>query len=382
MPNSLRELQDYFYHGDESLAIRRLSDFVMDTGDLRLFKEALKLYDLFEVQGKNAAGVFSKLLTETELSLKNTESNYNSSQTLIELKNLGKQYSKSNFKIENIDLRVNYGDIVGLVGENGNGKTTLLHLMYGDLVKSAGSIKYHFSKKPNDSYALRSQMVFVPQRIPRWYGSLMDNLKFTNNFYQREGEQNRLWAELMVARLGLRPYRHLTWNRISSGYKTRFEIARVLLRKPKLLLLDEPLANLDIFAQQTLLSDIKYIAQSKVNPFGVILSSQQLYEVEKVSNHLVFLQNGKPKYLNTHNKADLGSNSVFELETQSSSKELLDALKMHDGVSVNFNGGSYVIKVDGSLSSKQFLASIIQHSIDLQSFRNISNSTRRFFEEK
>ena len=62
----------------------------------------------------------------------------------------------------------------------------------------------------------------------------------------------------------------------------RFELARMLLRKPKILLIDEPLANLDILAQQTILDDFRNIAGSPYRPIAIVLSSQQLYEVEKL----------------------------------------------------------------------------------------------------
>lgn len=70
----------------------------------------------------------------------------------------------------------------------------------------------------------------------------------------------------------------------------RFELARMLLRKPKILLIDEPLANLDILAQQTILDDFRNIAGSPYRPIAIVLSSQQLYEVEKTSQQVVFLK--------------------------------------------------------------------------------------------
>src|ERR1700743_3852361 len=101
----------------------------------------------------------------------------------------------------------------------------------------------------------------------------MKNLKYTSTCFGWKGKENFLWTEMIIARMGLRPFRTYTWNRISSGYKMRFELARTLLKQPEILLLDEPLANLDILAQQIILEDLKYLAQSQTMPLSIILSS-------------------------------------------------------------------------------------------------------------
>ena len=76
----------------------------------------------------------------------------------------------------------------------------------------------------------------------------------------------------MVARLGLWEYKHLKWSELSSGYKMRFELARTLLQEPAVMLLDEPLANLDVLAQQVVLDDLKSFARSLTRPIAMILT--------------------------------------------------------------------------------------------------------------
>ncbi len=141
--------------------------------------------------------------------------------------------------------------MLGIVGENGNGKTTLLRCMAGQLALDSGVLNFTRLEKP-DHYGIKHQLAFIPQRIPRWFGLLKDNLHFSAAISGVKGEENNVMVDFMLERLDLTPYAHLTWNQISSGYRTRFEIARILLLKPKLLILDEPLANLDINAQQSI----------------------------------------------------------------------------------------------------------------------------------
>lgn len=200
-------------------------------------------------------------------------------QTVISVKGLTKKYG-AGFTLGPIDLEVKSGEIIGLVGENGNGKTTLLRSLCGDLKPTSGSIKYNFPCK--DDYDLRTKLVYIPQRTDTWRGSMYENLVFTAANYGYKPEENKAVVDLIITRLGLRPFRKHSWNSLSSGYKMRFELARMLLRKPKILLIDEPLANLDILAQQTILDDFRNIAGSPYRPIAIVLSSQQLYEVEKL----------------------------------------------------------------------------------------------------
>ena len=82
------------------------------------------------------------------------------------------------------------------------------------------------------------------------------------------GDENDLLVKVYMIRFGLWKFRNHKWSELSSGYKMRFELVRSFLRSPNLLLLDEPLANLDVLAQQLILEDLKYMSQSLRNPLG------------------------------------------------------------------------------------------------------------------
>lgn len=165
----------------------------------------------------------------------------------------------------------------------------------------------------------------------------------------------------------------------------RFELARMPLRKPKILLIDEPLANLDILAQQTILEDFKAIAKSLFRPIGIILSSQQLYEVEKTSDQVIFLKQGKQKNLydtiesSSENEELQIAPLVLEFECTASQGELTQLFQELGLVSLQFNGGTFIATFSGKVTIYQFLQIIISNQLQVLYFRNISNSTRRFF---
>lgn len=158
----------------------------------------------------------------------------------------------------------------------------------------------------------------------------------------------------------------------------RFELARTLLRRPKVLLLDEPLANLDILAQQIILEDLKFLSQSIRNPFGVILSSQQLYEVEKVSTEVLFLEQGKLKIEGDTNDLE-GDFTIVEIDVENTKEELLTALSNIEIKQIKFNGGSYIAYFDDEISMNMILSEIGKSSLKVKYIRDISKSSRRFF---
>jgi ABC-2 type transport system ATP-binding protein len=180
----------------------------------------------------------------------------------------------------------------------------------------------------------------------------------------------------MLERLNLGEYAHLTWNSISSGYRTRFEIARVLLQKPSLLILDEPLANLDINAQQTILTDLRHMAKSDYHPMGIVLSSQQLHEVEKIADTVLLIKQGECLFRTGENEVK-AIGFALEIETPSSREELNAALsELH--ADIHFNGGFYTLTSD-NVPVDEILRTLLSANITLSYFRDITHSTKRYF---
>jgi ABC-2 type transport system ATP-binding protein len=181
-------------------------------------------------------------------------------------------------------------------------------------------------------------------------------------------------VDFMLERLDLTPYAHLTWNQISSGYRTRFEIARILLQKPKLLILDEPLANLDINAQQSILTDLRFMAKSVHNPMGILLSSQQLHEVEKIADTVLLIKNGSCLF-RTGDREKTATAFVVELETTANRETLQQVLDGHG--ELQYNGGFYTI-TSSALQAQDLLSTLVTGNIPITYFRDITHSTKRF----
>lgn len=372
----LQIVSDHFNNGDTHLGYRKLIDCVLDTADFSMYKECIELTDWKETHVPSKDILFQKV-NDFIRKLSNIEVESKKKEILLSSDGINKKYGRGNFKLNNISITVKSGEIWGLVGENGNGKTTLLRILAKDLSYDSGEMNYSIFDDKIKDYDLRTKLTYIPQRTPKWYGSLKSNLKFTASHYGIVGEENELMVNMMIIRFGLWNYRNHNWNELSSGYKMRFELARTFLRSPKILLLDEPLANLDVLAQQVVLEDLKNISQSISNPIGIILSSQQLFEVEKVADKVLFIKNGQPTHLSDANTEE--TYCFMELDVNCSREELNEALSKIKLKNIDYNGGMYLLTIDDENGFNKTLSSLIKHSIEIKYVRNISKSTKRLF---
>ncbi|MEP6676007.1 MAG: ABC transporter ATP-binding protein [Ferruginibacter sp.] len=383
----MNEVKNYFDNGDIHLGYRRLLDAAIETQNSTVYEATLEFCYWYDTVTDHSAGVdlsahVNALLEK--IAQAPVPENTNTAPVLTAV-DISKKYSSGSFSLSKLDISLQRSQIIGLVGENGNGKTTLLRLLFGELQPDTGSIQYNLQHVPERAsfYDIKTRLAFIPQRPNAWYGSLMDNLQFTSAHYGMKGKENFLWTEMIAARMGLRPFRTYTWSKISSGYKMRFELAKTLLRRPEILLLDEPLANLDVLAQQIILEDLKYMAQSVSMPLSIILSSQQLYEVEKVSEQVIFLQKGVARFQHTKTETNDTTESVplvIELETTASRDALQQLFGKDNLQKLSFNGGVYILYFEGSITAAEVTRKLGEAGLSVKYFRDISSSSRRFFD--
>ena len=375
----VQEALQYFAQKDIGLAFRKLLDCAADTQQMSIYEKAIALTDWKEKHPAEVEALVEKatVLLREIADCKVTE--LPTETAVLVAEEVRKHYALGRFQLGPISLSIKKGQVYGLVGENGNGKTTLLRILARDLSYDSGVVKYYFTERPKNDYDLRTKLIYIPQRTEKWYGSLKDNLKFTLSSYGIPAEENELRTLLMIARLGLWQYQHLDWNALSSGYKMRFELARTLLRQPEILLLDEPLGNLDVLAQQVILEDLKMIANSVNHPIALILSSQQLFEVEKISDKVIFLRNGQYTDNAEATTTEEAMPLIVEIDTTNTREELMAVFKVFALEKLNYNGGVYVAYFRPNTEYSAVLEALGKAKIDLTYIRNISASTRRFF---
>jgi ABC-2 type transport system ATP-binding protein len=207
----------------------------------------------------------------------------------LRVERLSKQYGSVS-ALDDVSFSVMRGEIVGLLGPNGAGKTTTINMILGVLEPTRGRVAIdEIDIAKNRARALeRTNFAAVYAALP---GNLTvrQNLRFFGLLYGIASLRARV--DELLEEFDLQHLRNTRCGLLSSGEQTRAALAKALLNKPKLLLLDEPTASLDPSAAQIIRERIKGLAAR--DGCGILWTSHNMLEVEAVCDRVLFLSHGK-----------------------------------------------------------------------------------------
>jgi ABC-2 type transport system ATP-binding protein len=208
---------------------------------------------------------------------------------VLSVRNLGKRYG-STVAVDGISFQVRSNEIVGLLGPNGAGKTTTINTILGVLEPTSGSIHIEgVELRAKRAQALaRTNFAAVYAPLPGNL-SVYHNLRVFGLIYGVKDLRNRI--EELLIEFELVRFRTVKCGLLSSGEQTRVALAKAMLNKPRLLLLDEPTASLDPAMAGDIRRHIRAFADSGTG--GVLWTSHNMYEVEAVCDRVLFLSNGR-----------------------------------------------------------------------------------------
>jgi ABC-type multidrug transport system ATPase subunit/glycosyltransferase involved in cell wall biosynthesis len=205
------------------------------------------------------------------------------------VKDLFKEHQKA-FRLTGVSFMVRRGQIAGIVGPNGSGKTTLLRILAGDLARDGGDVNFAGAEPGSRQY--RANVAFVPQRPPRWKHDVRRHLSWHAALAARRPKESESAVEDVLTWLQLRNHAQRGFDQISEGQRMRVAIAAALLSRPKLLLLDEPLARLDASAQLQFLEWLR-LRTREWRDLATVISSQHISEIESVADEIIRLEAGR-----------------------------------------------------------------------------------------
>ncbi len=222
-----------------------------------------------------------------------------SEKNALKIEKLTKIYSKKSPNmvkaLNNLNLEVKQGEIFGLLGPNGAGKTTFLNILAGTVIKNSGNVNvwgYDLDKNPRQ---VRSSIGIVPQEVNLdAFFSPRKLLELQAGLYGIP-KKDRI-TDTILKMVSLEPQADAYARSLSGGMKRRLLIAKAMVHRPPILVLDEPTAGVDVQLRQNLWNNVKTLNKQGVT---IILTTHLMYEAQEMCNRIAIINKGNLVKLDT-----------------------------------------------------------------------------------
>lgn len=293
----------------------------------------------------------------------------------ISIKDLHKTYGNGLQALNGISLDVKQGDFFALLGANGAGKSTTIGVISTLVRKTSGTVEVFGKNVDTNSYVTKLDLGVVPQEVNfNLFEKVFDIVVTQGGYYGMPTKLAKERAEIYLKQLGLWEKHNQQARVLSGGMKRRLLIARALVHEPKLLILDEPTAGVDIELRR---STWEFLQQINRAGTTIILTTHYLEEAENLCRNIAMIDKGK-------------------IVVNTSMKELLQTLQQEIFVLDTFNHITQVPVLPGfevklvdettleiSLHKQQNLNQVFEqltsHNISVKSMRNKSNRLEQLF---
>lgn len=294
----------------------------------------------------------------------------------LEIKNLIKTYATGVQAVKGIDLTVEQGDFYALLGHNGAGKSTTIGIISSLVNKTSGSVKVFGYDLDTQKTELKQQIGLVPQEFNfNQFEKVVDVLTQQAGFYGIPLKEAKARAEMWLKKLDLWEKRtHLT-RELSGGMKRRVMIARALMHNPKLLILDEPTAGVDIELRRSLWDFLRELNQQGTT---IILTTHYLEEAENLCRNIGIIQHGK-LIENTSMKSLLAKleTEIFVLDLQNMPQNSPLVIEHYPHKLLDEN--TLEVEVQRAQGLTNLFTQLTAQNVEVLSMRNKSNRLEELF---
>ena len=294
----------------------------------------------------------------------------------LEIKNLIKTYATGVQAVKGIDLTVEQGDFYALLGHNGAGKSTTIGIISSLVNKTSGSVKVFGYDLDTQKTQLKQQIGLVPQEFNfNQFEKVLDVLTQQAGFYGIPLKEAKVRAEMWLKKLDLWEKRtHLT-RELSGGMKRRVMIARALMHNPKLLILDEPTAGVDIELRRSLWDFLRELNQQGTT---IILTTHYLEEAENLCRNIGIIQHGK-LIENTSMKSLLAKleTEIFVLDLQNMPQNRPLVIEHYPHKLLDEN--TLEVEVQRAQGLTNLFTQLTTQNVEVLSMRNKSNRLEELF---
>lgn len=293
----------------------------------------------------------------------------------LETNQLRKTYNNGIEAVKGIDLVVNYGDFFALLGANGAGKSTTIGLITTLLTKSSGTIQicgYDLQNSPEKAKAL---IGLVPQEFNlNIFESCWQILLNQAGFYGLTRKASAKRAEQLLKQLGIWDKRNSIVRHLSGGMKRRLMIARALIHNPKVLILDEPTAGVDIEIRRSMW---EFLTLKNKEGITIILTTHYLEEAEQLCKKIAIIDKGV--IVKNTTMRELLSTIRYQTFVFSTSS-ILEKAPVIAGCDLTIiDKQTLEIRIDNTQNLNTIFNQLTEHGIVIQSLRNKTNRLEELF---
>ncbi len=294
----------------------------------------------------------------------------------LSLVNVNKIYKGGFHAVKDVSFDVYPGDFFALLGPNGAGKSTTLGMISALVNKTSGSIEvcgYDTLKSP---FMARKHLGVMPQEVNlNIFETPMQILLTQAGYFGLNRETTKPYAEKLLKDMALWDKKDVQVRFLSGGMKRRLMVARALIHKPKVLILDEPTAGVDVELRQSLWEQMRALNKEGLT---IILTTHYLEEAESMCNRIALIHQGK-----LHTSSDMKTllrsvdkeTYIFDLKEPITSSQM----QCEYGQCQLFDSNTLEIEVDKSVTLNQLFADLSQQNIDVLSVKTKTNKLEKLF---
>lgn len=209
---------------------------------------------------------------------------------MVEIKNLVKRYGDL-VALDHLNLQIQEGEIFGLLGPNGSGKTTAINCMLALLKYDRGDIRIFGEEMSPENYNVKQQIGIVLQNVAVFDElTVYENIDYFCGLYVKEKNRRKELVEEAVRFVGLEDYRKMRPGKLSGGLLRRLNIACGIAHKPRLIIMDEPTVAVDPQSRNKILEGIQELNRQGST---IIYTSHYMEEVEQICTRIAILDHGR-----------------------------------------------------------------------------------------
>lgn len=283
-------------------------------------------------------------------------------KTVVKIENLVKRY-KDLIALDHFSIDIKEGEVFGLLGPNGSGKTTAINCLLSLLTFDKGTVEVFGEKMTPDNYKAKSQIGVIMQNVAVFDElTVRENIDYFCGLYIKDKATRKKYVEEAIAFVGLEDFVKFYPKKLSGGLLRRLNIACGIAHKPKLIILDEPTVAVDPQSRNKILEGIQELNR---NGATIIYTSHYMEEVEQICTRIAIIDKGKNVAIGTKDelKKMIRNTETVTIEILSVSEEIIGKINSLEHVyETDFTDGKLVIKCSGGKHNLVKILSILSEN--------------------